>query len=296
MHDVRSPQRHTHHTQIAAARLPCFFFEILMDIYWLAYPLLGCVVGFLAGLLGIGGGLLSVPILAMIFQAQGLAHPELHKIALASSTCAIAVTAFSSMRSHAKHNNVHWHVVKRLLPGILLGTLIGAQLVRALPVLPLQVIFIAFTFYTAYSMLAKKLPKPSRTLPATPAMLGVGGGIGLFSTLISAGGGFISVPFMLWCNISARLAIGTSAALGFPIAVGGVIGYLLTSFNQTGLPAHTIAYIYWPAVLGVVATSALFAPIGARMAQRWDVLTLKKIFALLLIVLGTHMLFEMTAP
>ena len=252
-------------------------------------------MGFLAGLLGIGGGLLTVPVLVIIFQMLGFTHPELHKIALATSSAAIAFTAFSSMRSHAKHKNVHWSAVKRLMPGILLGALVGAQLVRSMPVMPLQVIFIGFTFYTAYSMLANKLPKPSRTLPAAPAMFGVGSGIGLFSTLISAGGGFISVPFMLWCNISARLAIGTSAALGFPIAVGGVIGYLLTSFDQTGLPARTIAYIYWPAVLGIISTSAFFAPIGARMAQRWDVVTLKKIFAMLLIVLGTHMLFKMTA-
>lgn len=264
-----------------------------MDYIWLAYPLLGCVVGFLAGLLGIGGGLLSVPILTMIFQAQGLNHPDLHKIALATSTTAITFTAFSSMRSHWQHNNIEWSVVKRFVPGIIIGSLVGAQLVHIMPVMPLRVIFVAFAFYTAYSMLAKKLPKPSRTLPATPVMLGVGGGIGVFSTLISAGGGFISVPFMIWCNINARLALGTSAALGFPIALSAVVGYLLTGFATVDLPPYTFAYIYFPAVLGIVATSALFAPLGAKMAQRWDVSTLKKIFACLLMVLGLQMLYKM---
>jgi uncharacterized protein len=264
-----------------------------MDVIWLAYPILGCVVGFLAGLLGVGGGLLTVPILTLILQAQGYAHPDLHKIALATSTTAIAFTAFSSMRSHWKHNNVNWMIVKRLLPGILLGTLIGAQLVHWMPVAPLRVVFIAFTFYTAYSMLKNKQPKPSRTLPSQPVMFGVGNAIGSVSTLISAGGGFISVPFMIWCNVNARLAMGTSAALGFPIAVGAVLGYLLTGLHTTDLPPMTFAYIYFPAVLGIVMTSALFAPLGAKMAQRWDIFTLKKIFAGLLIVLGLQMLYKL---
>lgn len=265
-----------------------------MDILWLAYPLLGCVVGFLAGLLGVGGGLITVPILTLLLQAQGLHHPDLHKIALATSTTAISFTAFASMRSHAKHDNVHWEVVKRFLPGILLGTLIGAQLVNVLPVVPLRVVFVLFTFYTAYSMLANKQPKPSRTLPNTPTMFGVGNGIGIFSTLISAGGGFISVPFMIWCNINARLAMGTSAALGFPIAVGGVISYLITAHNVPHLPPHTFAYIYWPAVVGIVATSFLVAPLGARMAQRWNIYTLKRLFAVMLICLGLQMMYKMT--
>lgn len=264
-----------------------------MDLIWLAYPLLGCVVGFLAGLLGIGGGLLTVPILTMVLHAQGYNHPELHKIALATSTAAISFTAFSSMRSHQKHNNINWMVVKRLLPGILLGTLIGAQLVRHLSVTPLRIVFVAFTFYTAYTMLANKQPKPSRTLPSQPAMWGVGGLIGTISTLISAGGGFISVPFMMWCNINARLAMGTSAALGFPIALGAVVAYILTGWSVPNLPPMTFAYIHAPAVLGIVATSAFVAPVGAAMAQRWNVRTLKKIFAGLLIVLGMQMLYTM---
>jgi uncharacterized membrane protein YfcA len=264
-----------------------------MDMIWLAYPLLGCAVGFLAGLLGVGGGLLTVPILTMILQMQGYSHPELHKIALATSTTAISFTAFSSMRSHWKHNNVNWVIVKRLLPGILIGTLIGTQLVHWMPVTPLRVIFVLFAFYTAYSMLIGKQPKPSKKLPSQPIMFGMGHLIGTISTLISAGGGFISVPFMIWCNVNARLAIGTSAALGFPIAVGAVIGYLLVGFNMTSLPPMTVAYIYWPAVVGIVSTSALCAPLGALMAQRTDVSVLKKIFACLLIVLGLQMIYKM---
>ena len=261
-----------------------------MDLIWLAYPLLGCLVGFMAGLLGVGGGLITVPLLTWILQAQGFNHPDLHKIALATSTATIAFTSFSSMRSHASHNNVRWDVVKRVVPGIMLGTLIGAYLVHIAPVAPLRAVFVAFAFYTAYGMLNNHLPKPSRTLPGSTALFGVGNATGILSTLISAGGGFISVPFMIWCNVPARLAIGTSAALGFPIAVFAVLGYLITGWSTAGLPPLTYAYIYLPAVLGIALTSVVFAPIGAKMAQRWNVSTLKKIFACTLIGLGLQML------
>ncbi len=258
---------------------------------WLCYPLLGCLVGFMAGLLGVGGGLISVPILTLILSASGMVHPDLHKIALATSTAAIMFTSFSSMRSHVSHNNVNWPAVKGILPGILLGTLIGTYLVHLIPTIPLKMVFVAFTFYTAYSMTFGKPPKATRTLPSLLSMFGVGNLIGSISTLISAGGGFISVPFLIACNVAPRMAIGTSATLGFPIAASGVLWYLLSFYGKSDLPPNTIAYIYWPAVIGVVMTSALFAPIGARAAQTWPTATLKKIFAALLLVLGLHMLY-----
>ena len=261
---------------------------------WLCYPLLGCLVGFMAGLLGVGGGLISVPFITIILTASGMQHPDLHKIALATSTTTILFTSFASMRSHVSHKNVEWPAVKGILPGIILGTLIGTYLVHLIPTNPLRAIFVAFTFYTAYSMLLGGQPKPSRTLPTSPWLFGVGTLIGSISTLISAGGGFITVPFLIGCNTPVRRAIGTSATLGFPIALSGVLWYLISFYNVAGLPKHTIAYIYWPAVLGVVLTSALFAPLGARAAQVWPVAIIKKVFATLLLALGLHMLYTMT--
>ena len=262
---------------------------------WLCYPLLGCLAGFMAGLLGVGGGLISVPFITIILTASGMVHPDLHKIALATSTATILFTSFSSMRSHVSHNNVHWTAVKGILPGIVLGTLMGTYLVHLIPTLPLKFVFVAFTFYTAYSMTYGKPPRASRTLPHRWALFGAGNLIGSISTLISAGGGFITVPFMIACNTSTRLAIGTSATLGFPIALSGVLWYLVSFYNTTGLPAHTIAYIYWPAVIGVVMTSALFAPIGARAAQVWPVAKIKRIFAGVLFLLGLHMLYTIVS-
>ena len=262
---------------------------------WLCYPLLGCVAGFMAGLLGVGGGLISVPFITIILTASGMHHPDLHKIALATSTTTILFTAFSSMRSHVSHHNVEWPAVKGILPGIILGTLIGTYLVHFIPTVPLRIIFIAFTFYTAYSMTFGGQPKASRSLPNSGWLFAVGTLIGGISTLISAGGGFITVPFLIACNIPVRKAIGTSATLGFPIAVSGVLWYLISFHDIKGLPPHTIAYIYWPAVVGVVATSMLFAPLGARAAQVWPIATIKKIFALLLFSLGLHMLYTLVS-
>ena len=261
---------------------------------WLCYPLLGCLAGFMAGLLGVGGGLISVPFITIILAASGMQHPDLHKIALATSTTTILFTSFSSMRSHVAHQNVEWPAVKGILPGIIVGTLLGTYLVHLIPTTPLRIIFIAFTFYTAYSMSFGGQPKPARTLPGSGWLFGVGTAIGSISTLISAGGGFITVPFLIACNTPVRRAIGTSATLGFPIALSGVLWYLISFYNVPGLPEHTIAYIYWPAVLGVVVTSALFAPLGARAAQKWPVATIKKVFAALLLALGLHMLYTVT--
>ena len=140
-----------------------------------------------------------------------------------------------------------------------------------------------------------KPPRATRTLPNRWTLFGVGNIIGSISTLISAGGGFITVPFMIACNTSTRLAIGTSATLGFPIAVSGVLWYLISFYHTAGLPAHTVAYIYWPAVIGVVMTSALFAPIGARAAQVWPVAKIKKIFAGVLFLLGLQMLYTIVS-
>lgn len=124
--------------------------------------LLGWLYG---GFIGVGGGLISVPFITIILTASGMVHPDLHKIALATSTATILFTSFSSMRSHVSHNNVHWTAVKGILPGIVLGTLMGTYLVHLIPTLPLKFVFVAFTFYTAYSMTYGKPPRASRTLP-----------------------------------------------------------------------------------------------------------------------------------
>lgn len=265
-----------------------------MTLWLLGYLALGAVAGFFAGLLGVGGGAIMVPVLALMFAAQGFSGEHLMHLALGTSMAAIIFTSLSSLRAHHQHGAVRWPIVRSIAPGILLGTFAGAQLASLLPTRPLAIFFTLFMCYIAFQMLANIKPKPSRQLPGALGMVAVGSGIGAISALVAIGGGSLSVPFMTWCNVKMHQAIGTSAAIGLPIAVAGTAGYLLGGVNALGLPAGSVGYIYLPALIAGVAASMLTAPLGARAAHRLPVATLKKIFAgviLLLLAKMVHGLF-----
>lgn len=263
-------------------------------IWIVGYLVLGAVAGFFAGLLGVGGGAIMVPVLALMFAAQGFPQEHLMHLALGTSMAAIVFTSISSLRAHHRHGAVQWPIVRAIAPGILLGTFLGAQLASVVPTRPLAIFFTVFMSYVALQMLANIKPKPARQLPGTPGMLLVGGGIGAVSALVAIGGGSLSVPFMTWCNVKMHHAIGTSAAIGFPIAVAGTLGYLVGGVGGSGLPGGSFGYIYLPALAACVAASMLTAPLGAKAAHRLPVATLKKIFAgviLLLLAKMVHGLF-----
>lgn len=265
-----------------------------MTSWLLGYAVLGAVAGFFAGLLGVGGGAIMVPVLALMFAAQGFPPEHLMHLALGTSMAAIVFTSIASLRSHHRHGAVQWPIVRRIAPGILLGTFLGAQLASVIPTRPLAIFFTVFMSYVAFQMLANIKPKPARQLPGTVGMFLVGNGIGAVSALVAIGGGSLSVPFMTWCNVKMHQAIGTSAAIGFPIAVAGSIGYLAGGLGATGLPQGSFGYIYLHALLACVAASMLTAPFGAKAAHRLPVATLKKIFAgviLLLLAKMVHGLF-----
>lgn len=260
----------------------------------IGYLVLGAVAGFFAGLLGVGGGAIMVPVLALMFAAQGMPADHLMHLALGTSMAAIVFTSISSLRAHHRHGAVRWPIVKTIAPGILLGTFAGAQLASLIPTRPLALFFTVFMSYVAFQMLANIKPKPSRQLPGSAGMFAVGGGIGAISALVAIGGGSLSVPFMTWCNVKMHEAIGTSAAIGLPIAVAGTAGYLVGGFGAAGLPAGSFGYIHLPALAACVAMSMLTAPVGAKAAHRLPVATLKKIFAgviLLLLAKMVHGLF-----
>lgn len=254
--------------------------------------LMGCVGGFLAGLLGIGGGMLLVPALTWMASRQGFDPGYGVKMAVATSLATIVFTSISSVRAHHKRGAVNWRIVARLAPGIVLGSLLGAQLVRFMPAALLAACFALFVGYSATQMFIDRKPKPSRQLPGTPGMLGAGGVIGVLSALVGAGGGFISVPFMVWCNTAMHAAVATSAALGFPIALSGTAGHLLAGMAIHGEPAGAVGYIYLPALLLISSASVLFAPWGAQAAHRLNVKQLKRAFAVLLYGLASYMLWR----
>jgi uncharacterized membrane protein YfcA len=265
-----------------------------MTVWLLGYVTLGLVAGFFAGLLGVGGGAIMVPVLALMFAAQGFPDIHLMHLALGTSMAAIVFTSISSLRAHHAHGAVRWPIVKTIAPGILVGTFLGAQLASLIPTRPLAIFFTVFMSYVAFQMLANIKPKPSRQLPGAVGMFGVGSGIGAISALVAIGGGSLSVPFMTWCNVKMHDAIGTSAAIGLPIAVAGTLGYLVGGWGASDLPAWSFGYVYLPALAACVVTSMLTAPIGAKAAHRLPVATLKKIFAgviLLLLAKMVHGLF-----
>lgn len=257
---------------------------------WLAgYLVLGAIAGFFAGLLGVGGGAIMVPVLVLMFAAQGFAAEHLMHLALGTSMAAIVFTSISSLRAHHQHGAVQWPIVKAIAPGILLGTFLGAQLASVIPTRPLAIFFTVFMGYVAFQMLANIKPKPSRQLPGTTGMFAVGSGIGAISALVAIGGGSLSVPFMTWCNVKMHHAIGTSAAIGLPIALAGTAGYLVGGSAATALPDSSFGYVYLPALAACVVMSVLTAPFGAQAAHRLPVTTLKKIFAGVILLLLAKM-------
>ncbi len=258
----------------------------------LELALLGCATGFLAGLLGIGGGMLLVPFLVLMLTLQGFPAALIIKIAVATSLATICFTSLSSVRAHQKRGAVRWDIVKLLAPGIVVGSLIGPMLAKAMPAQLLTLLFAVFVTFSAMQMFIDKKPKPSRQLPQGAGMFGAGGVIGILAALVGAGGGFISVPFMTWCNVKIHNAVATSAALGFPIALAGTIGYVIAGWNVTELPAGTFGFLYLPALLVVSIGSVATAPLGARAAHALDMRQLKRAFAVMLYVLAAYMFYK----
>ncbi|PKO87713.1 MAG: hypothetical protein CVU18_09845 [Betaproteobacteria bacterium HGW-Betaproteobacteria-12] len=258
-----------------------------------AYLLTGGVAGFFAGLLGVGGGVVVVPVLAMLFAAQGFPEREVLHLALGTSMATILFTALSSLRAHHAHRAVLWPVLRRLTPGILLGTLLGAQLAGSLSSQALSIFFVAFMLFVAAQMIAERRPQPGRRLPGWPGLSLAGGVIGACSSLVAIGGGALTVPFLIWCNVRPQQAIGTSAAVGLPIAVGGSVGYVWNGWGHAGLPAGSLGFVYLPALGIILIASVLAAPFGARLAHRLPVRVLRRIFAGLLLLLSVKMLWSL---
>ncbi|HEY6896548.1 MAG TPA: sulfite exporter TauE/SafE family protein [Rhodocyclaceae bacterium] len=264
-----------------------------MSLWWLAYAGLGLFAGFFAGLLGIGGGAVMVPILAVIFAAQQLPPEHIMHMALGTSMATIVFTSVSSLRAHHGHDAVLWPVVRAVSPGIVVGTLVGAQIASRIPTRPLALFFCVFISIVAVQMALNAKPKPHRQLPGQLGMAAVGLVIGGISALVAIGGGSLSVPFMTWCNVKVHQAIGTSSAIGFPIAVSGTVGYLIGGWGAAGLPEGSLGYIHLPALAGTVLFTMAAAPLGAKLAHRLPVAVLKRTFSAVLVLLVVKMLHSL---
>ncbi len=270
----------------------------LTDGFGLGWPLivelllLGSIAGFFAGLLGIGGGILMVPFLTLLLSSKAMPQQYVVKVAVATSLATILFTSISSVHAHHRRGAVRWDIARLLAPGILLGSLLGAQIAKALPSQAVALLFALFISSSATRTLLKRKPKATRGLPGTAGMLGAGGVIGVLASLVGAGGGFVSVPFMTSRNVPIHNAVATSAALGMPIAFGGTVGYIAAGWSLPDLPAGTLGFIYLPALLTIAAASVLTAPLGARAAHRLNVDQLQRAFAVLLYALAVYMAYK----
>lgn len=257
----------------------------------LLYLALGSFAGVMAGLLGVGGGLIIVPVLAWIFHSQPINDAVIMHLAIGTSLATIVVTSISSVRAHHQRGAVLWRTVWQLTPGIVIGAWIGAAIAHTLPSALLSKIFAVFVLLVSAQMAFGAKPAPHRELPGTTGMALAGGAIGLLSAIVGIGGGSLTVPYLTWCNVPMRQAVATSAACGLPIALAGTLGFIATGLNAPDLPAWSLGYIYLPALAGVAFASMLTAPFGAKWAHILPTDVLKKVFAVFLVLVGTRMLF-----
>lgn len=264
-----------------------------MDIGLIAgLPLLGAFTGFAAGLLGVGGGMMMVPFLTILMTARGFPPELIVHMAIATSLATIVFTSLSSVRAHHRRGAVLWPVVRLLVPGILIGSWIGPWIGKQMNSSVLAVCFAVFVAVSATQMLIDRKPSATRELPQRSGMFAAGGVIGVLGGLVGAGGGFVSVPFMTWCNVKIHNAVATSAALGFPIALAGTLSNIWFGMQTRNLPEGSLGFVYLPALAVIAVASVSTAPFGARTAHNLPVKSLRKIFAGVLYLLAAYMLWR----
>lgn len=252
---------------------------------------LGIGAGFLAGLLGVGGGMVLVPFLTQILSHRGVDADLAVKMAIATAMATILFTSLSTTRAHHRRGAVRWDLVRGMAPGIVVGGLAaGAGVFALVKGQALALSFATFVGYSATQLLRTTAPKASRQLPGAAGLAAAGGGIGLLAGLVGAGGAFIAVPFMTRCNVPIHHAVATGAAIGFPVAMASTAGYVISGWPLPSALPGALGYLYLPALALIATASVLTAPLGARMAHTLNTRQLRRIFAVMLYVLAADML------
>ncbi len=262
---------------------------------WLLYGLTGAASGFFAGLLGVGGGLVIVPVLSAAFETQGRPQDTVHHMALGTSLGVIVLTSVASLLAHHRRGAVLWTLFAPLAAGTLLGTFGGAILARRIGTLALRIFFVAFVAAVAVRLFRNRPPHPTRRTPHAPGLGAAGALIGVVSALVGIGGGSMTVPFLVLCNTPMRQAVGTSAALGLPIALSGAIGYAVAGHGTTALPPGSLGFVHLPVLAAIAVPSLFLAPLGARLAHALPVPILRRVFAVFLLALGGLVLARVLA-
>ena len=263
-------------------------FELSLWLFGMCL-LLGSVVGVMAGLLGIGGGLLVVPALMWLLPRAGIDPNIVMHIALATSLASIILTSGSSALNHVRLGNVQFDLIKGLIPGVVVGGLVGSYIAELTPVDYLPKVFGVIVLLLAMQMLLSMKISATREMPGIAGSAMSGGVIGVVSSLAGIGGGSLTVPYLSMHGIEMRKAIGSSSLCGTFIAIAGMTGFIFHGLSAENLPQLSIGYVYLPALIGIVATSMLTTRFGARLATQLPTPTLKKVFAVFLIFIGSKM-------
>ncbi len=256
---------------------------------------LGLIAGLLAGMLGIGGGVVVVPALIWIFQRHGLPAEIIPHLAIGTSLSAIVFTSLSAIRAQQKRGAIDWPVVRLLAPATLLGGFASGYLAGFIPASVLKGIFATFLFLVGTQFVLDWKPAAHWRLPGRGGLWGVGLGIGALSALLGIGGGNITVPFLHACNLDLRRAIAISTALGLPIALFGAAGFVVSGWEHVLLPPGSLGYVSLPALAAIAAAAVLTAPLGVRLAHGLPVRRLKQIFGGLVLAISARMLWNVLA-
>jgi uncharacterized membrane protein YfcA len=247
--------------------------------FFILYLMSGLVAGFLAGLVGVGGGLVLVPILVVLFSVQGFYETIIMPLALGTSLATIIFTSVASAAAHHAKGAVNWGAVRDMLPGIAIGALASAAIAALMPPAILQLIFAVYAAIAATQLLCNLQPHAARALPGRAGLVAAGTVIGAVSALAGVGGAVTTIPFLQWCNVSVRTAVGTAAAVGLPVAASGTVGYVGLGWNTEALPPLCLGFVYLPALATIVVASMLMAPLGTSISHRLPVPALKKMLA-----------------
>ncbi|HEY1028840.1 MAG TPA: sulfite exporter TauE/SafE family protein [Pseudomonas sp.] len=256
----------------------------------LLYLLLGAAAGVLAGLFGVGGGIIIVPVLVLSFTSHGIAPEILTHLAVGTSLATIVFTSINSTLEHHRRGAVRWPLFRWLTLGIVLGTVLGALTAAAIKGEWLQKIIGTFAVIIAIQLALDLKPRASRDVPGKPGLTAAGGVIGWASAIFGIGGGSLTVPFLVWRSVPMQQAVATSAACGLPIAIAGALSFIWTGWDNPQLPEWSLGFVYLPGLLGIALTSMFFARVGARLAHRLPPRLLKRLFALLLFSVGLSFL------
>lgn len=257
---------------------------------FLLYLVLGACAGVLAGLFGVGGGMIIVPVLVFSFTAQGFDPGILTHLAVGTSLATIIFTSINSVREHHRKGAVRWPIFAWMAVGILLGAGLGSLTAAAIQGPMLQRIIGVFAILVALQMGLDLKPRASREVPGKPGLTLAGAVIGWASAIFGIGGGSLTVPFLTWRSVPIQQAVATSAACGLPIAAASALSFMVLGWNETHLPPWSLGFVYLPALVGIAVTSMFFARFGARLAHRLSPRLLKRLFALLLLAVGLNFL------